>query len=246
MNIAICDDIEMFRTELLELGKEYSLRNKNIEIFFSAFKCTEDLLDAAQRIGGFDIYILDIVMPTMNGIELGAQLRQSGYDGKIIYLTSSREFAIDSYKVKAFNYILKPIEKNEFFSALHEAVESIATKKNKSLIVKTKDNNIRLAFDSIMYAELCRRVIVYHLTSGKIVESTTVRTTFSEAVQELLKDKRFVLCNSSLVANMHYITMVENEYLIFKDICKVHLSKKACRQARSAWYDYWFDGDGSK
>lgn len=56
VKIAICDDIEMCRIELLELGKEYSSRKKNTDISFSSFKWAEDLLDAARKIGVFDIY----------------------------------------------------------------------------------------------------------------------------------------------------------------------------------------------
>ena len=66
-------------------------------------------MDAAEKLGGFDIYILDILMPGMDGIELGVRLRELGYDGSIIYLTSSTDFAIDSYKAEASNYILKPV-----------------------------------------------------------------------------------------------------------------------------------------
>lgn len=246
MRIAICDDEPLCRTQVFQLTKEYAAQSNNKDISFVQFSTADALLESARKLGGFDIYILDILMPGINGIQLGQQLREFGYDGKIIYLTSSTEFAIDSYKVKAFHYILKPIQKELFFSVLDEALESVAYKKNKSLIVKTKENSVRLSYDSIMYAELSRRTILYHLTNGKTVESTSIRTTFSEAVQELVRDERFTLCGASMVVNLHHITMIENETLVFKDIYKTYLSKKACRDLRSVWYDFWFDGEGSK
>ena len=101
MHIAVCDDDEISRICILKLLSEYASLHKNISLSFSAFSNPEALLDVAEKVDGFDIYILDIVMPKMNGIELGIKLRNQGYDGSIIYLTSSTDFAIDSYKAEA-------------------------------------------------------------------------------------------------------------------------------------------------
>lgn len=79
-------------------------------------------------------------MPDINGIKLGEQLRQDGYNGKIIYLTSSEEFAVNSYKVKAFDYLLKPLNKTEFFSTLNEAISAIFEKSDKNILIKTKQS----------------------------------------------------------------------------------------------------------
>ena len=67
---------------------------------------------------------------------------------------------------------------------------------------------------------------------------------FSEAVQELLQDSRFVLCGTSMVANMHHITMVEKDGLLFRNQRKVYLPRKACSDIRSLWYDFYFNGEG--
>ena len=53
--------------------------------------------------GAFDIYILDIIMPGCSGIQLGKDLRRADPDGKILHLTSSAEYALESCRVKAFD-----------------------------------------------------------------------------------------------------------------------------------------------
>ena len=241
MKIAVCDDNEPLRREILSLAAEYISRNPTREISCTPFAAAEDLLEAVERGGGYDIYILDIIMPGMDGIALGVRLRELGFDGRIIYLTSSPEYAIDSFQAKPFNYILKPINKDRFLSALNEAILSVSEKKEHTLIVKTKECSIRLTLDSIMYAQLNRRTVLYHLTNGKIVESIQIRTPFHEAVQELLHDRRFVLCGASMVANLHHITMIENDALVFNDTHRAYLGKKACREVRSIWYDFCFN-----
>jgi len=246
LKIAICDDEAAFLTKMTQFIQEYAAQRTDTEIDCASFTNGEELLSAAERIGGYDAYILDIVMPFMNGIELGIALRSRGYDGKIISLTSSREYAIDSFKAKPFDYILKPFDKAAFCATLDEALESVLAQKIRSIIVRTQEGNVKLNLDSILYAELNHRVIVYHLLGGKTVESIHIRTSFSESIQELLKDSRFVLCGASMAANLHHITAVENEALIFKDIYRTHLGRKACREVRSAWYDYNFDGEGRR
>lgn len=240
MKIAVCDDDTYYRGQLQELTKTYASTNREREITVSTFTHAEQLLESVYKNGGFDIYILDIVMPGMNGIELGRQLRNDGYDGKIIYLTTSDEFAIDSYSVDTFNYILKPWDNDHFLSTLERAVCSISDRKEKHIMVKTKESNVKLNLDAITHAELSKRCVIYHLTSGRIVESTTLRTNFAEAMQPLVSEKRFIFCGASTVANMHHITEVENEAVIFSCGEKIFFSKKICRDIRTAWLDFCF------
>jgi len=246
VNIAICDDEALCREEVLAITREYSEQHIGQHIDAAAFAHAEDLLEAAKKIGGFDVYILDIVMPYMDGITLGVELRKRGYDGKIIYLTSSEEYAIDSFKAKPFHYILKPFEKAMLYATLDEALESVFMQKCRSIIVRTQEGSIKVNLDSILWAELNRRTVVYHLNGGKTVESVQIRTTFAEAVQELTADQRFALCGAGMAANLQHITAVENEALVFKNTFRAWLGKKACREIRSVWYDYTFDGEGSK
>ena len=240
MRIAICDDEALCRERAVAIVQAYAEAHPEHHISYTAFEWTDDLIAAAGKIGGFDIYILDIVMQgDMNGIQLGRRLRELNDTGKILYLTSSEEYAIDSFKVKAFNYIMKPIERASFFAALDEVCEVIE-RSDKSIIVKTKENSVKVHFDTILYAELQKRSIVYYLVGGNTVESTTIRTTFSEAIAELLCDHRFVCCGASMVANLSHVTMVESEAIIFRNKHKTYLGKKACRELRGVWNDYHF------
>ena len=74
--------------------------------------------------GGFDLYILDCIMPGMNGIELGAALRMRDDMGFLIYLTTSPDFALDSYRVDAFDYLFKACQERAVFQSLDKAYRS--------------------------------------------------------------------------------------------------------------------------
>ena len=238
MKIAICDDDELCREQILTIVNDY-VDQRNRDISVSVYARATALIDAAERFGGYDIYILDIIMPGLNGIQLGVQLRRFDPDGKILYLTSSLDFAYESYQAKAFDYILKPVDRERLFAALDDAIATIANRKEKSLIVKTRENRVKLTMDSILYVELADRRVVYHTIGGESIESISIRTTFAECIQELLADDRFVLCGSGLAVNLYHIAKADTETLFLKNGRKLYIGKRAARDMLSIWSDFW-------
>ena len=239
MKIAVCEADALFRAQLEEVIADYSRQNVHQGIVLSVFDNAEELLEDVQRLNGFDLYLLDIVMPGMNGIALGRRLRHDGDNGTIIYLSANTEYAFHAYSVQAFNYLVRPLSNEALRDALDQAVRALVPRLEKSVIVKTAENSTRLSFDSILYAELDRRSIVYHLTNQQTVESRQIRTPFSVAVEPLVQDSRFVLCGASVAANMHQIAQVEKDMLVFKDGSRVYIPRKVCTEVRSVWTDFW-------
>ena len=244
MKIAICDDEKSCLDMVIAVADEYKKDRSEKKISFEFFSSSEDLYSAAEKIGGYDVYVLDVIMPFMNGIELGLKLREADYDGKIVYLTSSEEYSLDAFRVKAFDYIIKPIKKDVFYKVMDDLCASVSEKKGKSLIVKTKEKSVKVNYDSILFAEFNKRAVCYHLAGGKCVESTTVRTTFSQAMQELLCDPRFYACGQSLVVNLDHVTEVENSAVNFASGKSVYVGEKLCRKLRDVWAEYLFGQEG--
>lgn len=243
MRIAVCDDDKFCREIITELLKLYLQQNPQHDITVSAFEHADDLISASKKTGGFDLYILDILMPDTDGLELGIQLRQEGYNGMIIYLTSSEEYVLDSFKAQPFNYIIKPVSARRLFPVLDSAIDIIGYKKEKSVIVKTADGSMKLSFDSIMYAQLENRAIVYYLANGKTVESTTIRTSFADAIKGLTEDERFVVCGASYIVNLLHITASGTKDLMFRNGDSIQVPKKTLAELRSKWCEYWQNND---
>jgi DNA-binding LytR/AlgR family response regulator len=103
LNILICDDSLEDANELNRL-----LHNSNSQLHSVVFYNSYDALNHAATGAEIDVCILDIIMPKMDGIKLAKELRSGGFRGEIVFLSSSREFAPESYEVKAFSYLLKP------------------------------------------------------------------------------------------------------------------------------------------
>lgn len=234
LNIAICDDEVCYRKLVMRLIEKYNTeRNCNLSV--TPYEHDSKLLEDAKQNGFYDAYILDVVMPGMNGIELGHTLRAMGFNGKILYLTSSKEYAIDAFKVKAYNYILKPIESEEFFFALDDAFEISSAQASSGIVVKSTQGNIVITPENVLYACLDKRAISYYLTNGQIIHGRTIRVPFSEAVQDLLQKPFFTVCGVSIIVNLEHIRIIEDNSVIFQNNDKLFIPKRAVKKLLADW-----------
>ena len=111
--------------------------------------------------------VLDILMPYMTGIEAAAQLRKENDESKIIFLTTSPEFAVHSYKVDAFYYLLKPFLEEELFSLLDKALHSLQAEQSKFVAIKEKAGLKKIPLHMIEYVESVKHNLVFHLRGGQ-------------------------------------------------------------------------------
>ena len=245
LHIALCDDeaeqLQITRQMLEDFLSEYRLAARVRE-----FASGPEMLNAVAENGPFDLYILDIVMPEMSGIYLGLELRKTDHDGVILYLTTSPDFALESYQARAFFYLLKPVTQETLFPILNEAVCTLNKRQEDGIQVKTHDGIMRILFDSILYAELKNRSARYYLRDGSYVDSMTATSSFRDMMAPLLQDPRFLLCGASFLVNLHYIKMVDKFGAVLSDGRKLNLPTTACTALRGAWSDYWLEGGHSK
>ena len=238
-HIALCDD-EAAQRQLARkmLDSYFAVRGTAAKIW--EFSDGQSLLNAALD-QTFDLYLLDIVMPETDGIDLGLALRKSDKNGVIIYLTTSPDFALEGYSVKAAAYLLKPVSEERLFAALDDALKTVAERRAQSVMVKTAEGTSRLPLDDILYAEQIERLPYYHLRDGSCVTGVTIRTSFREAMKPLLADGRFYLCGASLVFNLHHIKRVTRSDA-FPGSRQVPVPKRAAAELHTAWMHYWLEG----
>ena len=122
MKLAICDDDKQELTHILSLLVSYQ-RQHTIDISIQTFQNSFELACAAPE-ERYDLYLLDIIMPGLNGMELAREIRNFDKAADIIFLTTSPEFAVESYTVKATNYLMKPVSEEKLFHTLDEILET--------------------------------------------------------------------------------------------------------------------------
>ena len=222
IHIAICDDSKQERQILAALFKRYQELHATplqIHIFQNGFS----LLDAIDQGKRFDITILDILMPGENGIEIARNIRVSGTDTEIIFLTSSPEYAVDSYEVKAQNYLLKPVTEEKFFASIDSILDELDEKDTASFIIYTTEKQYsRIRVSSLVYGEVTHRTITLHLADQTMISAVMTFTEF----QDILKAyPDFIYPHRSYAVNMNYIQYVTKSDIILTDGQKIPLSR---------------------
>ena len=189
-----------------------------------------------------DVVLMDIEMPEMNGIELGAALRMRDDTGFLIYLTTSPDFALDSYRVDAFDYLLKPVESELFFQSLDKAYRSFSQIMQKTVAIKTTDSIRMIPITDIRYAERIDKHIDYHLADNTVIHSTSFNGSFQNAVTELLSHKRMLLVGSSFVVNLFHVTEVTRSDLLLTGDLRVPVPRRMYETVKKEWADFWLNG----
>lgn len=121
VKIGFCDDDLSVLKELQILVDQYRVEN-NREIEYAAFQSPLELLAELEKGMHFDILFLDVLMPGQSGMDAAREIREIDTAVKIIFLTSSAEYAVESYTVGAYFYQLKPIWKESFYRLMDSVI----------------------------------------------------------------------------------------------------------------------------
>ncbi len=243
MKIAICDDLPEHLKIVYDLTNEY-IKQKSISAKVSTFSHPDKLLTACQT-ERFHIYLLDMVMPMIHGVELGRSIRRRDREAQIIYITTAPEYALESFAANPVNYLLKPLDKQMFFDTLTLAVSKIDAPDEQTFLVKAKGGMHVLPHSSIVCCERDGFSVKFLLESGETLESVSIRGSFYEYIQPLLSDRRFLQPHVSFVVNMNHVERISDKEFMMRGGMSVPISHKQYTSVRKAYFDYMLQGGES-
>ncbi|MEG1458505.1 MAG: LytTR family DNA-binding domain-containing protein [Acetivibrio sp.] len=234
MRIAVCDDNpqDLFRiTDLLDLYQ----RETKACFTYNTYSDGVALLEEVQN-GKFDLLFLDIIMPMVSGMEMAHEIREFNEDIKIIFLTSSPEFAVESYSVNAFTYLLKPFTKENLFPILSRLFHDME-RLQEGLTLKFRNGVTTVLFSKLSYVEVMNKTLYFHLTDGHIKE---LMAPLADYEQILLSHKEFVRVHRSFIVNMWQIQELCPTHILTHSGEKISVSRRLYNQVREAYLDYLF------
>lgn len=235
LQLCICDDRKDGITSIKALIDRFSERYPEHPVQASYFDSPYDLLESMEKSGGYDLYLLDIIMPHMSGIELAEKIRQRGERAKLLFLTTSREYGIEAIGVKASGYLLKPIKEQVFFDAILSCIEELAPENNPSIVVKTRLGLTRVQVSELMLIESFDHIRELTLCGGDRLE-TAVK--LSE-LDELLRDAScFISPHRAYLINMEYVRGINNNSILMTDGRQIPVSKKLYADIKTAYLEY--------
>ncbi|MHC1722591.1 MAG: LytR/AlgR family response regulator transcription factor [Aminipila sp.] len=224
----------------LEIISEYIKEYFNAysgEAEIQEFSHPDKLLTAIES-EHFHLYILDIVMPMVSGLELGKEIRRLDREAQIIYATTEPQFALQAYAASPINYLIKPIEKQQLFDTLNLAISKIDLAEDQTFVVKTAESLRVMKLSDIICCEYRSHAVIFSLTSGEEVSSRTFRENFSEYCASILKDRHFLQCHTSFIINLRRVERFAKDSFMLYGGKIVPIAAKQYPAVRDAYMDY--------
>lgn len=229
MKIAICDDSKLDRDMIKDFLYQYT-QEKSIPNIITEYEHGMNLVYDVEEEVHFDLIFLDILMAGPHGMDIARNLRRVGYTGKIVFLTSTADFAVDSYEVEASGYLLKPHNYEKLCLLLDRIIERIDI---GQFHVSIRNKIISIPFNEIMYVESRNNVCILHRMDGT---EYTVYKKLKE-IEEQLNDIRFLRCHQSYIVNMSFVVKADKQFeLITGDV--VLIRQRSLKELRKVYADY--------
>ena len=226
IKIAFCDDDMEVLHQMNELLDRYRVERN------------EDITYAAGIRP--DILFLDVVMPGQNGMDVAKEIRQYDTNMKIIFLTSSPEFAVESYSVGAYFYQLKPIWEESFFRLMDSVLAECEKKKKNSLILRSKDGITRIDLQQLEYCEVLGRKLLFHLENGAVLESAG---SLDDLAGQLMQYSNFFRPHRSFLVNMEYIQNISSRSIKMVNDAEIPIPHGKCSEIKNTYMEYAFNGE---
>lgn len=236
MKIAICDDEIDFGQELRTLLTRWAVNN-GLSLTLYQYMNGDDLLTALQTTS-VDLIFLDIIMPLLNGIDTARELRNAGITVPIIFLTYSREFALESYEVKALNYLLKPINNHRLFSVMDEFLNDFEASA-ETFTAHTADGFCKITLNDVDYLEAQNKQVLVCLSNGTTLK---IRELFAKCEGVFTPEKGFFKCHRSYIVNLSHIKQFTRT-MVTTGISSVPISRNNYSAFKDAYFSYMFDSN---
>lgn len=228
MRIAICDDTEPELTHLSKLIAEYR-SCRGIQLDCRLFHNGTELLRNVKG-GDYDLIFLDVLMPGVNGLQIAHELKELDKNVKLILISASPNFALESYSVGAYYYLLKPADTASLFPLLDKAEKELSRQDEQGFVLKNRKGIIRISFSELEYVEVINKKVFFYLTDGTIHEATA---SLSEYENMLLSRPEFLKIHRSYLVNLNHIQAINNHSIVTKNRHRIPIS----RQRRTAVQD---------
>lgn len=242
IDIAVCDDSPVELSQITTLAKDYIATN-NIDANVISFDHPDALLTFSEK-APFDLYLLDIVMPMINGIAAGRELRSRHDQAQIIYITTSDEFAVDAFSLRAAHYLVKPFSDAQFREAMDRVMAILSASEEKKLTIMLAGGSLHnIDIDDIQYIESNGHTVVFHLKTGTCNE---MRRSLSRVFEELerLSPTQFIQPYKGFIVNQRNIVTIESSGITMICGALIPIPRGSLRELQSHYVEWRFGRKG--
>lgn len=235
--VALCDDeiVELDKTE--RMLKDYEERHSETEFAIRRFESADELLDQVREKNYIpDLILMDIYMPEKLGIDAARELRDMGSKGRIIFLTTSREHALDAFGVEASQYLVKPITENMLFSVLDKLLGDMKKARRKYLLLRIDGRIQRVVVSDIVYCEAQGKTQYLYLSDGT---QYGLRRTMGEIYEMLACYREFSRVGVAYIINLEHVVSLNAQEVEMDNGKKIYLPRGSYQPLRERYFSYY-------
>lgn len=207
--VAICDDEKSSAAEAAKLLERYKRSKSGVDFKVDIFNSSIELLGAMEK-DSYDIYLLDIYIDKMNGIEIADAIRKKDSGGQIIFMTSSNAFYKEAFRIHAVHYLEKPILEEEFFAAMDRVC---VEEEIHYITVRDSGEVSKVSVDDIIYIQSedhYKRIVTVN-------RSYLVRSTMQMLMDDLGDVSYFYLLGKNVIVNLKKVLRITKDALTMED-----------------------------
>lgn len=237
MRIAIVDDDREFGKKAEEIARKFC-EEAGEEADILCVTAGDTLMEAAEGGGSRDIYILDVELSGMDGLELAKRLKERDGDADIIILSNYEKYALPAYKIRPYDYIVKERYEAELPDALAGIWRERQRKAREDIYLLENDEMKKLLrLDKIVYLgkEKKKKYTIIHCFGG---EDYSEKLPLEKAYEKLPKES-FLYINRGHIINMEYITCLEKEEITLADSVRLPVSRYRLTKVKDEIAKYW-------
>lgn len=218
IKVAIVDDNKNDVNRIVHYIKEYAKMEK-MDIETTTFSDGMEFVSDYKP--GFDICIMDIEMPQLDGIKSATRLRQYDKEIVILFVTNMAQYAIKGYEVDAVDFMVKPVSNYNFHDKFKKAL-SASLKHEKTLFIPVEDGVVNLPIKSIYYIEKQGHDLCYVTEQGTYFQRNNIKDAYLQ-----VKDYGFSICDRGCIVNLSNITKIsQNNIFIANHVLPISRGKK--------------------
>ena len=233
LKIAVLDDEAIFY-ERVSRHLYLIYEKMHLAVDVDCYRSGRELMYEVDDGKYYDIYLLDIDLPDMSGIDLGRELRERSPYCYIIFLTAYPQYAIDGYSARAYQYILKEQWEQKLETTLIHIQKEINARTEPSYRITVGPKLEKVPVKDIYYLYKDGKNVIFQTRSGR----TSIRKTLSEVYEELPKEE-FIYVDRSFIVNVQHVMKLKNKEIYMSNGEKVPVSKPQVERVKIEINAYW-------
>lgn len=234
LHIAVVDDDRIFSVNVEDLIKKVIEKlNDRCKIYI--YHDGNILLEEIKQKKIIDLFFLDIEMQEINGLELAKKIKAEDKCSYIIFISAFPKYAISSYKIHAFYYILKKEYKTELPLILKEIWQKNQADRAEYYIIQNESYGKRMRLDDIIYLQREKKYVCFQCIDGEVYKE---RGALGNIYEKLPHDK-FVYIDKGEIINLKHVARWDGDRIILNNGLEFYASRRMIKSFKDAILKYW-------